>query len=198
MSDLQHKWDKIYSQRTDEKPDPATMLSRYSHLLPQQGKALDLACGLGGNAFFLNQMGIDVDAWDISPNAIKHINQHKTASSTINALVVNINDTTFPKNHYDVVAVSRFLDRQLIEDIISTLKPQGLLFYQTFTREKAQPGGPTNPSFLLEKGELLSLFPQLTPIIYHEEGLIGDCSKGTRNEAILIAQKPSILKPPPN
>ncbi|MBV1875648.1 MAG: methyltransferase domain-containing protein [Cycloclasticus sp.] len=198
MSDLQHKWDKIYSQRTATKPEPATMLSHYSHLLPKQGIALDLACGLGGNAFFLDQMGMDVDAWDISPIAIKHINQHKAASSTINALAVNINGITFPKNHYDVIAVSRFLDRQLIKKIISALKPQGLLFYQTFTHEKAQQGGPNNPRFLLQKGELLALFSKLSPIIYHEEGCLGDTNKGIRNEAILIAQKRSILKPTPN
>jgi len=174
------------------------MLSRYSHLLPKQGISLDLACGLGGNAFFLNQAGMDVDAWDISPIAIKHINQNKLASSNINALAVNINDITFPMNHYDVVAVSHFLDRQLITNIIATLKPQGLLFYQTFTREKAQQDGPTNPRFLLQKGELLSLFSQLTPIIYHEEGCVGDITKGIRNEAILIAQKSSTLKAPPN
>lgn len=190
MSGLKNKWDEIYRQRST-KPEPATMLLRYSHLLPKQGTALDLACGLGGNAVLLDQMGMHVDAWDISPVAIEHINHNKSASSNINPLAVNINDATFPKSQYDVITVSRFLEQRLANDIIAALKPQGLLFYQTFTREKALPGGPSNPKFLLQKGELLSLFSPLTPIIYHEEGCIGDTSKGIRNEAILIAQKPS-------
>ncbi|SHI74038.1 class I SAM-dependent methyltransferase [Cycloclasticus pugetii] len=198
MSDLQHKWDRIYSQREAADPKPAAMLSQYSHLLPEQGRALDLACGVGGNTFFLAQRGLTVDAWDISPVAISQIDQRKGPADNIRTSVVNINDGVFAKNYYDIVTVSYFLDRQHIDDIITTLKPQGLLFYQTFTREKAQPGGPSNPDFLLKKGELLSLFSQLTPIIYHEEGLIGDASKGLRNEAILIAQKPAMLKPPLN
>ena len=57
------------------------------------------------------------------------------------------------------------------------------------TLEKTQSIGPNNPAFLLKKGQLLSLFSSLAPIIYHEEGRLGDTSKGIRNEAILIAQK---------
>jgi len=191
MSDLQKKWDDIYRKQTITKPQPAIVLSRYEHLLPKQGKALDLACGVGGNAFFLEEKGLGVNAWDISPIAIKHINNNKTNSSTLNALVINLDSARFPTAHYDVISVSRFLNRQLTNKIIEAIKPGGLLFYQTFTREKALPGGPSNPKFLLKKGELLSLFSPLTPIIYHEEGKIGDVDKGIRNEAILIAQKPS-------
>jgi len=191
MSNLQQKWDNIYRKQALTRPDPAIALSRYAHLLPKKGKALDLACGLGGNAFFLDAKGIQVDAWDISPVAINHINHHKKPSSTLKALAINLNDATFPKDHYDVITISHFLDRQLSSPIIDAIKPGGLLFYQTFTREKTLPNGPSNPKFLLKKGELLSLFSPLLPIIYHEEGNIGNTHKGIRNEAILIAQKPS-------
>ena len=190
MSDLQQKWDNIYRKQILTKPQPAIALSRYAHLLPKQGKALDLACGLGGNAFFLDEKGMQVDAWDISPIAINQINHSKKPSSTLEALAIDLGRATFPKDHYDVICISRFLDRQLSSSIINAIKPGGLLFYQTFTREKALPNGPSNPLFLLKKGELLSLFSPLLPIIYHEEGNLGDIHKGIRNEAILIAQKP--------
>ena len=190
MSDLQQKWDNIYREQALTKPQPAIALSRYTYLLPKQGKALDLACGLGGNAFFLDEKGMQVDAWDISPVAINHINHHKNSSSALKAFATDLDCATFPINHYDVICISRFLDRQLSSPIIGALKPGGLLFYQTFTREKTFSNGPSNPKFLLKKGELLSLFSPLLPIIYHEEGNLGDVHKGIRNEAILIAQKP--------
>jgi len=188
MSSSQLKWDEIYRHKADTDPMPASMLSQYSHLLPQHGLALDLACGLGGNTFFLAEQGLQVDAWDISSVAIERI-KSKTEARNIQALSIDICDAPFPKNHYDVIAVSRFLERQIIPQLIDALKVGGLIFYQTFTLDKAQSGGPSNPKFLLQKAELLSLFSSLSPIIYHEEGAIGDTSKGIRNEAILIAQR---------
>ncbi|MEO1888965.1 MAG: methyltransferase domain-containing protein [Cycloclasticus sp.] len=189
MSDIQQKWDAIYHKRSGTTPRPATMLSTYAHLLPTQGLALDLACGLGGNSFFLAMHGLEVDAWDISTVAIEHINNNCADATGVQASVVDISHAEFPSNKYDVITVSRFLDRLIIPQLIGALKPSGLLFYQTFTREKATAEGPSNPKFLLKTSELLSLFSQLTPVIYHEEASIGDTTQGVRNEAILIAHK---------
>jgi hypothetical protein len=44
--------------------------------------------------------------------------------------------------------------------------------------------------FLLERGELLRLFPTLQPVAYREEGLLGQLTQGLRNEAYLVAQRP--------
>jgi len=188
MADLKQKWNTIYRQREDLIPDPVEMLVQYAHLLPNQGQALDLACGLGGNAFFMAKHGLRVDAWDISDVAVERIN-NRAQANPINASTVDVNNTIFPTEQYDVITVSRFLNREIAPQLITALKPNGLLFYQTFTLEKAIAGGVSNPKFLLKKAELLSLFASLSPIIYHEEGAIGDLKKGIRNEAILIAQK---------
>lgn len=40
--------------------------------------------------------------------------------------------TVFTECGFDVIVVSRFLDRTLGDAIIEVLKPDGLLFYQTF------------------------------------------------------------------
>ena len=191
MTDLQDKWDAIYHKREDLIPDPATMLPLYAHLLPTKGRALDLACGLGGNAFFMAKQGLQVDAWDISPVAVERINNN-SQTKTVHASTVDANQVDFPTEYYDVITVSRFLNRHISHQLICALKPGGLLFYQTFTLEKAQSGGPSNPVFLLKKGELLSLFAILEPVIYHEESTLGNTKQGIRNEAILIAKKPII------
>ena len=51
---------------------PCDALRDNVHLIPQgHGKALDLACGMGGNAIFLAQnSNLDVYAWDMSSVAI--------------------------------------------------------------------------------------------------------------------------------
>jgi 2-polyprenyl-3-methyl-5-hydroxy-6-metoxy-1,4-benzoquinol methylase len=48
------------------------VLAENEHLLPPGGgRALDLACGLGGNAVFLARRGFEVDAVDISEVGIE-------------------------------------------------------------------------------------------------------------------------------
>ncbi|MEW8205094.1 MAG: SAM-dependent methyltransferase, partial [Candidatus Thiodiazotropha taylori] len=82
-----------------------------------------------------------------------------------------------------------FLERSLIPTLIQALKPGGLVFYQTFTRQAVSSEGPQNPAFRLADQELLQLFSQLHVRVYREEGRLGDLSLGSRDVAMLVAQK---------
>jgi len=57
----------------------------------------------------------------------------------------------------DVIVVSRFLQRSLCSKLCDALRPNGVLFYQTFT------SGLSNPDYLLKENELPELFASLTP-----------------------------------
>ncbi|MGB5200409.1 MAG: SAM-dependent methyltransferase, partial [Sedimenticolaceae bacterium] len=70
------------------------------------------------------------------------------------------------------------------------LRPGGLLFYQTFTRERVDDDGPSTARFRLETNELLRLFPGLILRFYRDEGRVGDTARGFRNYAQMIAQRP--------
>ena len=48
----QARWDQRYRETSSE-PQAARVLSDNLRLLPAAGTALDLACGLGGNALLL-------------------------------------------------------------------------------------------------------------------------------------------------
>jgi hypothetical protein len=82
------------------------------------------------------------------------------------------------------------LDRGLCANISNSLKPGGLVFYQTFTQEKTTLQGPSNPDFLLAKNELLNLFNSLSVVYYRENGKLGSISQGIRNQALFIGQRP--------
>jgi SAM-dependent methyltransferase len=71
---------------------------------------------------------------------------------------------------FDVVVVARYLHRPLFPEIVRSLRPGGLLIYETFTVAQARLGGPTNPAFLLEPGELLQLVEPLD-VLREREGL---------------------------
>jgi len=196
MLGISDKWDSIYTKLEPATSIPVAVLADNSYLLPKQGLALDLACGLGANALFLARQGLAVTAWDISGVAIAKLKAYATQQGIqINACQQNITAQSLKNDSYDVIVVSRFLDRSLMNAIISALKPNGLLFYQTFTREQAIPPEaanrhiPRNPDYLLSENELLALCSALRLIFYRENGGCGNLKLGLRHEAQLIGQK---------
>jgi len=184
---LAAKWDARY--REAGTAEATRVLAENRHLLPAAGEALDLACGLGGNALLLARHGLRTTAWDLSPVAIDHL-RREAAGLPLRAEVRDVVAVPPAPGSFDVIVVSRFLERDLCPALMAALRPGGLLFYQTFTRDKAGPGGPTNLDFLLAENELLRLFADLRLRVYREEGSIGDIGQGLRNEALLVAQKP--------
>ncbi len=167
------------------------MLQEFHHLLPLQGMALDLACGTGGNALLLAQHGLDTLAWDYAEGALDEVSR-QARQLGLDRCRVELRDVIRQPpeaGRFDVITVSHFLERSLAEPLIQALKPEGLLFYQTFTREKCSAQGPSNPDFLLGASELLQLFSPLRLLVYREEGLVGDQTLGLRNLAYLVAQR---------
>ena len=186
---INEKWNQIYRANNSEKP-ATSVLVEHAFLLPDSGVALDIACGLGANACFLAKRGLATTAWDISEVAIAKLQQTALSKGlSIKSEALEITQNSFIENSFDIISISRFLDRSLSEEIISALKPGGMLFYQTFNREKIDTTGPNNPDFLLAKNELLTMFASLKLVFYQENGKIGDLSAGLRNEVQFIAQK---------
>ena len=190
MDALINKWDAIYRQIEAEPSEPAEVLSENAFLLPETGTALDLACGLGRNAIFLAQHNLAVTALDISAVAIEKLSAYASRQGlNINARQQKIDSQSLTRQHFDVIVASRFLDRTLKNAIIDAIKPDGLLFYQTFTREKTGQYGTCNPDYLLAENELLDLFSPLRLIFYRDNALIGNQQLGLRGEAQFIGQK---------
>lgn len=188
--EIQAKWDGIYSRLPETEPEPSPLLVEFAHLLPVSGYALDLACGLGGSALFLARRGLQATAWDVSPVAIARLTSLANRSRLpVLAEIRNVEEEPFPREAFDVVVVSRFLARALALPITASLKAGGLLYYQTYTRQKLSPTGPNNPDYLLGENELLELFRDLKLVAYLEEGRIGDLAAGRRDEAYFIGRK---------
>ncbi|MCB1877461.1 MAG: methyltransferase domain-containing protein [Chromatiales bacterium] len=184
MSDEQ-KWNARYRQ-SGELPAPANVLLENAHLLPESGRSLDLACGLGANARYLSGLGLESHAWDLSAIAIDRIR-----NETPGVLVQARDVTAQPPepSTFDVIVVAHFLDRDLCAAISAALQPGGLLFYQTFSREAVNAIGPGNPAFRLAPNELLRLFGDLRLVVYREEGRIGNLSKGYRDLVHYVGMK---------
>jgi 2-polyprenyl-3-methyl-5-hydroxy-6-metoxy-1,4-benzoquinol methylase len=183
------KWNERYRDAAGV-PQASRVLTEHLHLLPDHGRALDLACGLGGNAILLARQGLKTDAWDIADVPIAAL--QKTALEQqlpVRAEVRDVEADPPLPGTYDVIVVSHFLDRDIIPALIQALKPGGLVYYQTFTRQRVSGRGPQREAFRLADQELLQLFSGLQILFYREEGRVGDVLQGFRDEAMLIGRK---------
>jgi len=189
-----NKWDQHYAEHPANKPvEAAWVLKQHLADLPLRGKALDLACGLGGNARLLAQCGFKVDAWDISDTALTHLNNWAAVNRLpITPMLCDFEPMLFPYQQYDVIVISRYLNRDLWPQICQALKPHGKLFFQTFLAP-VQPHAPKNPAYYLQAGELQTLinsdqaWSNFRLEIYGEGWLTED--ESSHRYAWMIAQK---------
>jgi len=188
--DIKQMWDKKYRESHEAQGTVVEVLQENLHLLPRHGCALELACGLGANALLLSAHGLETHAWDISAVAIDRLNTLASKRGLhVHAKVHDVLRNPPEHESFDVIVISYFLDRALMPYIINALRPNGLLFYQTFTRTRVSDAGPKNEDFRLAENEFLVLFAGMRIVVFREEGRIGDLERGLRDEAYIIAQK---------
>lgn len=188
---MKETWNSRYQGVNDIRPQAASILAENHHLLPEAGHALDLACGLGGNALLLAEKGLDVEAWDISDIAIQKLAQRAEEEGLrIHAQIKDLEMEPVPESAFDVITVSYYLDRNLFEPLLKALRPGGLVFYQTFSLPAVSCRGPSNPDYRLKKQELLEAFSPLQVVLYREESNLGNHNEGFRDEAMFIGYKP--------
>ena len=183
------KWNERYRAATGQL-NAAQVLKENLHLLPVNGRALDLACGLGANAILLAQQGLEVDAWDIADVAVAKLQDVALRQQL--AIQVRVRDVeAHPPEAatFDVIVVSYFLDRDIIPALLQALKPDGLIYYQTYIQQHVSDRGPQQAKYRLTDQELLQLFSGLQVVFYREEGRIGDLHRGCRDEAMFIGRK---------
>lgn len=205
MSSAQRKWDRIYEARiasddlTIFEIEANQALISATLVLPKRGRALDLAAGLGGDSRFLAELGLTVDALDISTVAMNWVNkQSLQANLPIRARAVDIQSDALKSNHYDLIHFYHFLDRSLGHAITRSLKPGGMLIASTFLtpgdlapEQRRDLPGPSNPDFRLNAGELLTLFPGLDVVQFIETGAEPALDQGVAPyHGMIIAKKP--------
>lgn len=114
--------------------------------LPKGAKILDVGCGDGRHALYLAGLGFDVDAFDISANAIEKLDYLKHRHHlAINTCVCDALTFAY-KQKYDLVilhGVLQFIDRAQQPEILSLLKewtnPGGYHIVALFTDEVPVP-----------------------------------------------------------
>ena len=73
-----------------------------------------------------------------------------------------------PGERFEAVVVTNYLNRRIFHEIQESLKPDGVLIYETFMLGNERFGKPSNPAFLLRPGELRDVFGSLSLKAYEE------------------------------
>ncbi len=171
---------------------PSAWLLEHLELLspPAPGRALDVACGAGRNALLLDELGFQVDAVDVDQSALQELERKTIArGGRIHAVHADVTTVELAGAAYQVVVNFNFLERSIFSRLSDALAPDGLLIFETFTRDHVEIlGNRMNPAYLLEPNELLHAFRGLR-VLHYRETVVNDESSPA--VASLVARKPS-------
>jgi tellurite methyltransferase len=163
------KWNQKYqtAEYTSGKV-PSEWLVENADLLTGKGNALDIACGEGRNSVYAASLGYDVLGIDISEAGIKKTQKlAKEKGFSIETQVTDLDDFEFTENAFDLVLGINFLDRRLFPGIRKTLKPGGLVCYETFNLDHLKHTS-FKREWVLEYNELLEQFKNFRVLRYRE------------------------------
>jgi len=173
------KWNSRYASETDNGiPEPDALLTFHPDLL-KGGRAVDVACGAGGNSIFLCNRGYEVVAIDISFVALKRLQQEiRSSSLDVIPIVADLDHFSFRSNYYDLAAIFYFYNTSVISSVCDSLVPGGIIFCSTFNFRHAglKPG--FCKDYLVPAGGLAPYFRGFYPIFDEPEaGDLGSLSQ---------------------
>ena len=194
------QWDARHQAAAEEAPqEPASFVRELLPLLPM-GPALDLACGSGRHTLLLAARGQAVTAVDGSRVALDVLERRarelhygvsrigdrgRIAAPSLGMQLVqaDLEHAALPESSFSLILCLHYLQRSLFAAMQAALAPGGMLLFETYTTAQIESaGGPKNPAYLLEIGELRTAFPELRIVFYRE-------LRAGKGIASLIAQR---------
>ena len=167
------RWDARYADGAlgiDPAPPDAIVEARLIDHVPINGRALDVACGLGAQTIWLAHRGLDVTALDVSDEAIGRVREDAVrhdVADRVTAAAVDFDDG-LPDDltELDVIVCQRFRDPRLYSEFVSRLRPGGLLVVTVLSETGAESPGP----FHAPPGELRAAFDvEGSTMLHHVE-----------------------------
>lgn len=166
---------------------PSAWVQRWAPLLAPGSRVLDVACGHGRHMAYLASLGHQPLGIDRNPEALA------SAAAHGQVLQADIENAAWPLSAtFDALVVTHYLWRPLWPQLRASVRPGGLVIYETFSQDHARFGKPSRPDFLLAPGELLNVFAGWRVVAY-EEGFLN--SPARCMQRIVAIQTPETQGP---
>jgi tellurite methyltransferase len=133
-------------------------------------RALDVAMGRGRHAVPLARAGFRTLGVDTQWDAVREaMTTAEREGVRVGGWCADLTRYPLPRGRFDLLVVSRYLQRDLLPDLRAALAPGGEVIYETFTtNQRALGRPPTSADHLLEPGELQVLFDGFELRFYEE------------------------------
>lgn len=153
--------------------EPSPWVRRWSALLPDGARVLDVACGSGRHLAWLGAAGHRVCGIDRDAAALEaaRLRPGAAAAELIHADLES-GAWPIPGRRFDAVVVTNYLWRPLLPTLVASVAPGGVLIYETFAHGNETVGRPSNPDFLLRPGELLDAVRGELRVVAYEDGFL--------------------------
>lgn len=190
-------------RHTGEKPGtgplpPSAWVERYLAGVRPGGTVLDVAAGGGRHSRLALARGHRVTAVDrdLAPLDALAVEPH------LEAIAADLEGgAPFPLagRTFDGVIVTNYLWRPILADIIGAVARGGILIYETFAIGQEKLGRPSNPNFLLQPGELVTVVAgRLVPIAYEHATITRGRPRVVQRIAAVAGDHPWVMAPPPS
>lgn len=166
-------WERYY-QEHDGPKRPARVVRRWARRLPV-GPVLDIAGGLGRNAFYLARLGHPVTLLERSPTALAQVAaKAQRTGLPVMPLACDLEqpDAVLPKGPFVGIVMTYFKVAPLLPRLASCLASGGLLLVEGFTVLEAARRG-ASPEHYWQPGELPARLAMLRCCEYGEAWLAG-------------------------
>ncbi len=149
---------------------PSAWVTRFGARARPGGAVLDVACGRGRHARWFNSRGHPVDAVDRDAGALAEL----AGLPGVTCRVADLEAGPWPYSgrRFAAVVVTNYLHRPLLPALLAALDPDGLLIYETFADGNQAYGRPSNPDFLLRRGELQDIVRGRLRVLGFEDGFV--------------------------
>ena len=168
---------------------PSPWVQRWSHLVPEGGTVLDVACGSGRHVRWFYGHRCKVTGVDRDAGALAGL------SGIAETVVADIEGGTWPLagRRFDGVVVTNYLWRALLPTIVDSVAEGGTLIYETFTAGNETVGKPSNSDFLLRPQELLDAVKGLRVVAF-EDGFLLEPERFVQR-IVAVRERPSGAAP---
>ena len=148
--------------------EPSAWVVQWAPQIRPGGEVLDVACGSGRHALFLQRMGFEVHGVD------RDASLFRDRPPEVRLVEADLEAGTWPLagQRFDGIVVTNYLHRPLMPVLVSSLEPGGVLIYETFAQGNERFGKPSNPAFLLAPGELLEAVRGRLRVVAYEDRVV--------------------------